>query len=328
MKTIVYTSPFVPAEWIAAHGLLPSRIMLDSKTDCTAFGRCEGLCPYVYLFINYVLTKKPDGIVLTTTCDQMRRAFDVIRLKSRVPVFLMNVPRTWQNGSSRSLYLDELEHLGKFLVSLGGEIPPDGELKRIMLEFDYARKRILSSREKFSSRSFSESIAEFNEQGGCNIPACSIVGWRLTSAVPLAIVGGPLLQGDFEIFDDIEKAGGRIIFDATETGLRGFCRPFDRQNISDNPLAELADAYFYGIYDPFCRPNSRFYDWLTDMLAQSPVRGIILHRFVFCDIWHAELFQLKQKFALPVLDIDSNGFERNLSPPITARLCAFLEMLR
>jgi benzoyl-CoA reductase/2-hydroxyglutaryl-CoA dehydratase subunit BcrC/BadD/HgdB len=328
MKTTVYTSPFVPAEWIAAHSLLPSRIMPDSKSDCTAFGQCEGLCPYVHLFINYVLTKKPDGIVITTVCDQMRRASDIICLKSQAATFLMNVPKTRQNAPSKNLYLDELKRLGKFLSGLGGKTPSDNELKKIMLEFDNARKKILLSEENLSARRFSQAIADFNEQGRCDIPGDFLKGRRLTSAVPLAIVGGPLLKSDFDLFDEVEKAGGRVVLDATETGLRSFCRPFDIQRCAREPLVELADAYFDGIFDPYCRPNTRFYDWLGKQITQRGVRGIILRRFVFCDIWHAELFRLKQQTALPVLDVDSNGDGQNLSPRLTGQIRAFLEILR
>jgi len=328
MKTVVYTSPFVPAEWIAAHRLSPCRIMLDSKADCTAFGRCEGLCPFVHLFINFCLTKKPDAVVLTTVCDQMRRAYDIISLKSKVPVFLMDVPHTWQNESAKNLYLDELKRLGKFLVGLGGKSPSDGKLKRVMLEFDYARKKVLSSQRNFSARGFSRLIAEFNEQGACNMESHINDNRSATSSVPLAIVGGPLVETDFEIFDEVERAGGRIVLDATETGLRGLCRPFDLQSSGRAPLTALADAYFNGIFDPFFRPNTGFYDWLAEMIAQSPVRGIILRRFVFCDIWHAELFRIKQQFSLPVLDIDSHADELSLFPQMAARIHAFLEMLR
>ena len=35
MKTIAYSSPFVPAEWIAAHGLRPQRLRLRPRGPLT-----------------------------------------------------------------------------------------------------------------------------------------------------------------------------------------------------------------------------------------------------------------------------------------------------
>ncbi|MBL7146607.1 MAG: 2-hydroxyacyl-CoA dehydratase, partial [Phycisphaerae bacterium] len=110
MKTIIYTCPYVPAEWIAAHGLRPSRIIPDAAGATGPLGRSEGVCPFVQGFISEVLTdKKAGGIVVTTVCDQMRRAYDILVRRCDVPLFLMNVPNTWQNVTVQKLYIDELK---------------------------------------------------------------------------------------------------------------------------------------------------------------------------------------------------------------------------
>jgi len=91
MKTIIYTCPYVPAEWIAAHGLSPRRIIPIEAGLTGTLSRAEGVCPFVQGFINLVLTDKQfDGVVITTLCDQMRRAYDILLGKSDVPLFLMN----------------------------------------------------------------------------------------------------------------------------------------------------------------------------------------------------------------------------------------------
>jgi len=103
----------VPAEWIATHGLRPSRIIPDAAEATGPLGRAEGVCPFVQGFINEVITnKRAGGIVVTTVCDQMRRAFDILVRRSDVPVFLMNVPNTWQSFGVQKLYIDELKRLG------------------------------------------------------------------------------------------------------------------------------------------------------------------------------------------------------------------------
>ena len=70
--------------------------------------RTKGACP---LF-------RPDvsGLVLTTTCDQMRYVAAMLEQRGDRPVFLLNVPSTWQTPAARRLYLDELRRLGRFLV--------------------------------------------------------------------------------------------------------------------------------------------------------------------------------------------------------------------
>jgi benzoyl-CoA reductase/2-hydroxyglutaryl-CoA dehydratase subunit BcrC/BadD/HgdB len=258
----------------------------------------------------------------------MRRAFDILVRNCDLPAFLMNVPNTWQNLESQKLYIDELKRLSRFLVSLGGKLPSNVSLVKIMLEYDTARKSTLAAREYLSARQFAEAIATFGRGG----PDQTIN--RLTSAkpktngIPLAMVGGPLMMQDLALFDVIEQSGGRIVLDATETGERGMCGPFDRRRLRDEPLLELADTYFGGIRDASRRPNSELYEWLQREFVSREVRGIIFHRYLWCDMWHTELRRLKDWTDLPVLDIDTAGDNETDEYRTENRIRAFLEMLQ
>jgi benzoyl-CoA reductase/2-hydroxyglutaryl-CoA dehydratase subunit BcrC/BadD/HgdB len=328
MKTIIYTCPYVPAEWIAAHGLRAARVLLDSADPSLSVIRAEGVCPYVRSFIGEVMkNKEADGAVGTTVCDQMRRAFDVIVRNCDLPAFLMNVPSTWQTLTAQKLYVDELKRLSRFLIRLGGESPSKDTLEETMLEYDDARTFIRSTRERLSARRFAEAIAELGRDGPCKEPG-NLNSARSLTGVPLAIVGGPLMKPDFDLFDMIEQLGGRVVLDATETGERGMCPKFDRRRLREDPLLELAHAYFAGIPDASRRPNSELYTWLKRELAGRAVRGIIFRRYLWCDLWHAELGRLKDWSDLPVLDIDSAGDNERDLPRIQNRIRAFMEMLQ
>jgi len=328
MKTIIYTCPYVPAEWIAAHGLRPSRIVPAATATTGPLGRVEGVCPYVRRFVNEAITTRSAcGVVVTTVCDQMRRAFDIVR-QGNIPAFLMNVPNTWQHAGARQLYLEELNRLGRFLIRLGGKSLSNGDLSKIMLEYDTARRFILTTKGHLTSRQYSEAIAEFNQEGKCDIAGSLTDKKPRTDGIPLAIIGGPLLREDFEIFDVVETYGGRIVLDATESGERGMCARFDRRRLREAPVIELVDAYFGSIPDASRTPNSRLYDWLERELVCREVRGIIFQRYLWCDIWHGELHRLKQWADLPLLDIDVSGDEQALSARTIKKIQAFLEMLQ
>lgn len=329
METIVYTCPYVPAEWIAAHGLRASRLLLDHVDSASMFIRTEGVCPFVRSFLSEAMRNRDArGIVVTTVCDQMRRAFDILVRKSNLPAFLMNVPNTWQSVDSQKLYIGELKRLGRFLSWLGGKPPSNDALAKIMLEYNAAWATVLAAREYLSARQYAEAIAAFGRDGPDQKINCVTDTESQIDGVPLAIVGGPLMKRDFDLFDMIEQSGGRIVLDATETGERGMCGPFDRRRLHDDPLLELADAYFSGIQDASRRPNSGLYKWLQRELASREVQGIIFHRYLWCDIWHAELRRLKDWSDLPVLDIDTAGDNETDEYRTANRIRAFLEMLQ
>ena len=329
MKTIIYTCPYVPAEWITAHGLRASRLLLDRADSASMFIRTEGICPFVRSFISEVIRNKDaGGVIVTTVCDQMRRAFDIFVRKCELPAFLMNVPNTWQNLTSQKLYIDELKRLSRFLSRLSGKSPSIDALAKIMLEYDAARKSIIAARESLSGRQYAEAIAAFG-RGGPDQTTNHVSYTELqTGGVSLAVVGGPLMKQDFVLFDMIEQSGGRVVLDATETGERGMCRQFDRRRLHEDPLMELADAYFGGIRDASRRPNSELYKWLEREFASRQVQGIIFHRYLWCDIWHAELSRLKDWTDLPVLDIDTAGDNETDGYRTVNRIRAFLEMLQ
>jgi benzoyl-CoA reductase/2-hydroxyglutaryl-CoA dehydratase subunit BcrC/BadD/HgdB len=134
-KTIAYTCPYVPAEWIAAHGLRPWRLIPLPIEGASVIPRMEGLCPYARAFVNDVAAREDvGGVIVTTMCDQMRRVFDLLVRRVPAPAFLLNVPSTWQTVAAQRLYLDELKRLGRFLVRLGGHTPDREELMRVMLD--------------------------------------------------------------------------------------------------------------------------------------------------------------------------------------------------
>jgi benzoyl-CoA reductase/2-hydroxyglutaryl-CoA dehydratase subunit BcrC/BadD/HgdB len=329
MKTIIYTCPYVPAEWIAAHGLRACRLLLDRTESNSTLIRAEGVCPFVRSFIGEVTNNtQADGVVVTTVCDQMRRAFDIMVRNCGIPAFLMNVPSTWQSLESQKLYIDELKRLSRFLTRLGGKPPSNDNLAKIMLKYDSMRKSVLAAREYLSARRYAEVIAEIGMDGPVKTLDSVSAAKPPTDGVPLAIIGGPMIRQDFDLFDMIEEAGGQIVLDGTETGERGLCAVFDHRQLHDEPLMELANAYFGGINDASRRPNSELYKWLRQEIASRQVQGIIFRRYVWCDLWYAELQRLKDWTDLPVLDIDTDGNNDNEQLRTANRIRAFLEMLQ
>jgi benzoyl-CoA reductase/2-hydroxyglutaryl-CoA dehydratase subunit BcrC/BadD/HgdB len=208
-------------------------------------------------------------------------------------------------------------------VRLGGKSPSVAELAEVMLRFDRARAEMLRSRDHWSARQFAEAVVAVRE----GVEAVERFPRRSTGGVPLALVGGPLLEQDFDLLDWLEAAGGRIVLDATEAGERTLPRPLHPARMRKEAVEELVDAYFGSIPDVFRRPNDPCFEYLGREMAARQVRGIVFRRYLWCDLWHAELPRLKAFSTVPVLDLDAAQSEGNAEGRTRGRIEAFFEML-
>jgi benzoyl-CoA reductase/2-hydroxyglutaryl-CoA dehydratase subunit BcrC/BadD/HgdB len=326
MRPVAYSSPFVPAEWIAAHGFRPKRLVPRAQRSAPVIGTIAGLCPYARAFADEAIADgESAGVVLATTCDQMRRMPDLMALRSDVPLFLMNVPSTWQTAAAQRLYRDELRRLGRFLERLGGTPPGKERLVETMLSYDAARRGLRARRERMSARRFAEACSALDQDG--EAAAEPLPALDVRRATRLAVVGGPFLREHFVVYDLIEEAGGQVVLDATEGGERTMPAPFDRRRILDDPLGELADAYFGVIPDAFRRPNDALHAWLKREAADRDVEGIIFHSTAWCDTWEAEGHRLKEWSAVPVLMLSAGDGDGDARSRLARHVHAFLEVV-
>ncbi len=297
---IAYASPFVPPEWIAAHGCTPVRVVPRAAREAQFDG--QGVCYYCHSLAEELCKEAgASGIVLTTTCDQMRRMTERVALEIPQPVFLLNVPATWQSESSRALYRAELQRLGDFLVELGGQHPSQSELAAL--------------------------VSMYGEQRAASKSAGPEQEPRVTNGIPLALLGGPALREHEGILTCIRQAGGHVALDGRTGAERTRPKPLNRDLVQHDPISALVDAYFDYIPDAFRRPNNRLFDWLDSAVSARALRGIIVGHYVWCDLWRAEAFRLKERAGVPCLVIEYDE-SPEISERTTSRIHAFLETLQ
>jgi len=369
MNAVAYCHPFVPPEWIAAHGLRPCWLPCRAGDGPAVWVR-RGVCPVAAARLDDFAGELPaEAVVLTTTCDQIRYAAALLQHLGRLPVFLMHVPRTWQTAAVRTFYREELSRLGRFLVGCGGTAPEDGALSRTMLGYDRARASLLRQRGAMPAGGFAQAIAavrghlaestqyiapareyvrlsslteqtgqagkpdvhdSLSRRGNIRRTPCGALDGtrRVPATLPLALVGGPMSQGDYELLKAVEGAGGCFVLDATEAGERTLPAPLDIDRLEADPREELARIYFDCIPDVFQRPNDRLFAWLRRQVAERCVRGVLVRRYVWCDHWHGEMPRLREELSVPVLEWDGAGNDPRALAGTVGRMEAFLEMLR
>lgn len=324
MRTILVTSPHVPREWIEAHGFMPRRSVPMLELAEGDVPPAQGMCHYMWRSV-LETNMREDAVatIFTTICDQMRRAPEYCR-RPQGSMFLFHVPKAWSEPAAFEYYLSELQRLSVFLCQLGGRAPAGDELMEVMFSSEQKRQSLLELKSRLSARQLSELLMRFHSDGTIDPGSCPVKSDK--GSIPVAMIGGPLTKDDYSLFDEVEKAGGRIVIDGTENGERTLPSRFDPSMTRIAPLRELGRAYFMGIPDVFRRPNDALFEWLKNVTTSHSVRGIILVRQLWCDLWHAEVYRIREMSRLPVLDIDSDG--RSIVGRNRTRIEAFMELLR
>ena len=258
---VFYTSPWVPPEWIKAHGLEPRGIWLARELAGEPPPLAAGVCAFANAAVRLAEQQAGSAVVFTTHCDQLRRGFDGVANSAPARLFLFNLPVTWQTPVAELIYADELRRLGRFLIGLGGQAPALVELTEIMAQYDLARTRLLEAAVWCPARMYAETVARFHLNGSVSLPpkhACpqpqqvqpeqharkfpSVIPSKAAAGeasralseglIPLALVGGPLPLAQMPLLDAIERVGGRVVLNATEAGERSLWPAPARTEIS------------------------------------------------------------------------------------------------
>jgi hypothetical protein len=323
------SSPWVPPEWIKAHGLEPRGVWF--ARDFTRLPLAAGVCAFAESVVRLAEAHRDSAMIFSTHCDQIRRGFDLVAGAAAGRSFLFNLPATWQTGIGERIYADELERLGRFLVALGGEPPTAEGLGETMAGYRSARSQLLEAAPRLTARQYCEAIARFHWDGTVNLGEDTRRPG--TEGVPLAVVGGPLPAWQASVLDALEGAGGRVVLNATEAGERSLgpaSAPEQTRAAASTPadlLRLLTRSFLDNCVDVFQRPNTRLYSWLRERLAARKVRGIVLWHYVGCDLWRAEAQPLREAFGLPVLLLEANEAPGDALRQ-SGRMQAFLESLR
>ena len=270
------------------------------------------------------------GIVAAATCDQMRRAAELMERRGRLPVFLLNVPATRQNPAAKQWHREELRRLGRFFERLGGKPPAAAELADVMRRYDAARCAVRAAREGLSGRRFAEAVAALRGDLPRPVAAAGLTASRRPDAHSVwRWSAGRCLAPDWEIFDAVEKMGGPLRARRHAKAASGRCPAASiRSGRSDDPLGELADAYFGRSPTFFSGPTTTLHRWLARELAARRVQGIVVHRCVWCDLWRAETARIRQSCSLPLLELTAVGEEGAAAGGDAGRLESLLEILQ
>lgn len=352
-KVIGYTCSYVPEEIIAAAGLLPFRIRgIGARSTSLAdayYGPVN--CSFPKCILQLVGEHKYDfldGVVITPSCDSMRRLDDTWRksaeqAKAAFPAFhsFFGVPHK-VTSYSLEWFIDEIRNLMAGLEAHFNISITDDVLRQAIQEYNASRKLLMQLDEVRAKAavpiSGADATAVIVAAGAMPRQAYNgllqklLDGLKrskkgLTSRKRLLLGGSP--NDDVALVRLIESSGGLIVADALCFGSRAYVDLVDEH---EDPVVAIARRYLTHRLCPrmFGAYKHRL-EFTQERIQQAKIDGVILQNIRFCDMHGAEnsLFERDlEASGIPCLKIEREYGPLADEGRIKMRVDAFLESLQ
>lgn len=352
-KVIGYTCSYVPEEIISAAGILPFRIRGIGAGSTSIADSYYGPvnCSFPKCILQLVGENKYsflDGVVITPSCDSMRRLDDTWRKSAEdskgtfpayhcffgVPHKVTNYSLEWFMAEIKNLIATIEDH---FKISI-----TDSALKKAVREYNESRKLLMKLDELRFKASVPISGAdataviiasgamprnEYNELLKKLLDGLKKSKKSIKAKKRLMIGGSP--NDDVALVKLIESSGGLIVADTLCFGSRAYVDCIDEQ---EDPVASIARRYLTHRLCPrmFGAYKNRL-EFTRQRIQQAKIDGVILQNIRFCDMHGAEnsLFERDlEATGIPCLKIEREYGPLADEGRIKMRVDAFIESLQ
>jgi bzd-type benzoyl-CoA reductase N subunit len=346
-KVVGYFCSAFPDELVTAAGLLPFRIRATGSkgTDLSDSFFSSVNCSFPRHVLNMALSGQYvflDGLAMFNSCDNIRRVYDHwIRQMNTPFVHIMSLPRKAEPAQVE-WFRDELINLRDLMQQhFDVEITDDRLWEAIKLH-NQARNllRNLYDLRKAENPPITGAEALAVTVAGTAMPKQDFVDLLRELLDDLAGADGVknfrarlMILGS--VLDDpayirvIEDQGGLVVTDSLCFGSRLFWK--DVQESTGDPLDALAQ--YYVVDRPSCPRVFGLYekrvDYVTAMVREFNVDGVILERLAFCDLWGFEQYSIFNDFkesGIPLLMLDRE-YTLGAVGQLRTRVQAFLETM-
>ncbi len=345
-KVIGFFCSYVPEEIIYAGGMLPYRIRPTgcmettsadaymSRLNCTFARSClEFMSKGVFDFL--------DGMVISNSCDNIRRLYDILREKRPYPfMHFISIPHKAGSEGALNWYKDEVIHFKEniesfFEIRISGEALNEAikvynenrDLLRKLYELRQAKHPPLTGAESLSAI-----LAATTTRKDQYNQLLKRLLEELKGRVGISDYRARLMVVGSE-YDDpaytkiIEDLGGLVVTDSLCFGSRYFWEPVE---IQKDLLGGLAKSY---LNRPSCpRMSDRVTeraDFIREMVERFNVDGVFFQKIRYCDLWGGEsifLEKMLKELNIPLLSVERE-YQLSAVGQLKTRIQAFLERI-
>ncbi len=346
-RVVGFFCAHAPEELLWAAGILPLRLRGTGSEETACADQYLGAvnCGFVRHTLDRVLSGELgflDGLIVTNSCDHLRRLADVCLAKAAVPFcHYVDVPHL-NTESARARLTTQLRDLRARLEDAFGVAVSDQRLTDALRL--YNRTRSLLSRASELRAADPPRIAG-SEVLAMSVAAASMPKDRFNDLLerrldqlahePAPTARGPRLLITGGTLDDptylevIESLGAAVVADQLCWGAKTFS---DLTDDGSDPLAAIAHRMLGHTPCPRMLDDyPRRLALLVDAARRHRVDGIVCERLKFCDLWggEAEMLRrsLKQELQLPLLVLERDYLTASSVGQLRTRVQAFLETL-
>ncbi|MFC2034547.1 2-hydroxyacyl-CoA dehydratase subunit D [Chloroflexota bacterium] len=346
-KVFGWLCTYVPEEIIHAAGILPVRITgysqemeLDDGNAYLYINNCSFTRSCLQLAIRGEYDFL-DGIVAGSTCDGVRRLFDLWSHYIEQPfLHIMTVPRKFTESAHLLYYQQVVLFKQKLEEFLGIQITDEALHRSIELynEFRTLMERLYDLR-KLSNPPITGAETMEVLNASCRMPKKSFNAYlkqllnELTTAsnghtgrARLMITGSIMNNTDF--IKSIEEEGGMVVTDDLCTSTRYWSDPIVLDG-NRTPLEVIARRYLNNFPCARMFPCDERFDRILNLTRDFKVEGVISQVIRYCVDYAHDLPLLTERLkehGIPTLALDVE-YGTSGSGQIRTRVQAFLEML-
>jgi len=347
---------FIPEEIIYALGMIPIRLgkggnehlvelgaRYISSQNCAFIRSCMGM--FVENTDPYL--QRTDLLAFDNACMQVFRLGEVSEYISKKKVMFLGIPRKLFSQSSRTYFLEEMNHFTRKLEEVQGHTLDSDKLTKSIELFQEIRRLTLDLYNSLITRDVPISWNEVNAvvHSGYyldkktyaillhelieEINSFSSLPSNCKKNVRIIISGSPIAPGDTKLNDIITQIHGTIVGDNLWSGRN---MSFNMQMKSPS-IAGIADAYLNRIihHSLPCFDNEldNRVDNLIQTVRETQAQGVIYHTIRYCDSATLKTTGLKECLkneGIPLLEIHTEYSNSDLEA-IRTRVEAFFEMI-
>jgi benzoyl-CoA reductase/2-hydroxyglutaryl-CoA dehydratase subunit BcrC/BadD/HgdB len=348
-----FPGEYVPEEIIHAAGAVPISFIHGGDPESVEAAHSaitRFVCPFSKAQFGYRILREQlyyeilDLLIAPITCQHLRRVADMYNYYTDVDVFRLGVPFEYNSESALAYYIESLQLMAGKLEETTGESITRKKLKESISLYNRMRsllKEIATMRmeERFplTSLDFIKlNHASYYADLGLMIGTLESVCQELKQIDapvrigPRILLAGPnLALGDYKVPELIEEAGGQVVFELMDEGMR-----FSWVNVDVNEdLWESLARRYLSERLPCVFMIKAYQDrvgFITEKAKAYRVDGVIWYQLKYCETADIDSFYIGQqikKTGIPFLKLESD-YDVSDRGPLRTRIEAFIEMLK